>query len=412
MNPKDDHENSLHWQAYSHRTPPRMRLLRAVMLLAIGLLIAATQPARATSSGVSTTPDTPFKLATFGAAGNSRIGIALGDRLLDLTESNAYVEKNAHLAKMKLPTEMRALIEQYADLHVRLYQIANYLKDKPLASLPFSYDPTTAKIEAPIKYPWNLLNMAFNFWGHAHEMAPNRTIDIDPDRDDPFIFAKSPRDCIIDPGATFYIPPGREKLDWEGELTVVMGPKPATRTSIDNALDYVFGYTIINDLSDRGGGMRKAANINTDWFSQKSRDGEAPIGPYITPKEFIPDPQLIHMTTRVNGVVKQDGETSDMIYDVRHQIAYITSIMTLYPGDMIATGSQAGTGVAHKPPEFLHPGDVVEVTIQGIGTLSTPVAASMAAPGPWQGARHKDAPVQAVGPNQGTQVPPASKPQQ
>jgi 2-keto-4-pentenoate hydratase/2-oxohepta-3-ene-1,7-dioic acid hydratase in catechol pathway len=326
------------------------------------------------ATAISDKPDTPFKLATFHTEGNSRVGIVLGDRVVDLNSADAYVEKQAGLPKMQLPTTALGVIERYPTVSKRLYQIANYLKDRNLDHQSFAFAVDQIHIESPIKYPWNLLNMAFNYWSHAKEMARGKPIDIDQDRDDPFIFAKSPRSTIIDPGATFYIPRGRDKLDWEGELTVVIGRR-AKEVSKEQALNYVFGYTIINDLSDRGGGKRKSPEFTTDWFSQKSRDGEAPIGPYITPKEFMGNPHNIHLTTRVNGVIKQDGRTSDMIYDVEHQIAYITSIMTLWPGDMIATGSQAGVGVARTPPEFLHPGDVVEVSAEGIGTLRTPVAA-------------------------------------
>ena len=112
-----------------------------------------------------------------------------------------------------------------------------------------------------------------------------------------------------------------------------------------------------------------------DWFGGKSRDGAAPFGPFLVPKEFVSNPHDLHIVTKVNGTVKQDGNTSDMIYDVEHQIAYISSIMTLYPGDVISSGTMSGVGTARKPPEYLKPGDVVEITIDGIGTLKTPMAA-------------------------------------
>src|SRR5579863_5997019 len=323
---------------------------------------------------VSDKPDTPFKLATFTTEGKTRVGIVFGDQVLDLAGANAYVEKQAHLTKMQLPDEMKALIEQYPTVSKRLYQIANYLKSVSLNGKPFVYSADKVTIEPPVKYPWNLMNMAFNYWGHAKELT-GRLPDIDQDRDDPFIFAKSPRSDMIGTDATFYIPEGREKMDWEGELIVVMGPKPASRVSKEQALDYVFGYSVINDLSDRQPGKRKAPTFSVDWFSQKNRDGAAPVGPYITPKEFMGNPHDFHLTTKVNGVIKQDGSTSDMIYDVEHQIAYITSIMTLWPGDMIACGSQAGVGTARKPPEYLKAGDVVEVSADGIGTLRTHMAA-------------------------------------
>jgi 2-keto-4-pentenoate hydratase/2-oxohepta-3-ene-1,7-dioic acid hydratase in catechol pathway len=322
---------------------------------------------------VSDKPETPFKLATFEADAKTRIGMVLGDRMLDLSRANAYVARQAGLPAVQIPAEMRALIEQAPAISKRLFQIANFLKDKKFDGQPFAFALEKVSIKAPIKYPWNLLNMAANYWTHAKEM--NVMKDINQDRDDPYIFAKSPRSCIVDPGTPFYIPADRKRIDWEGELAVIMG-KPAFRVGKEKALDYVFGYSIMYDVSDRGSGSRKDPMfVGPDWFAGKSRDGAAPFGPFIVPKEFMSNPHDVHIMTRVNGVVKQDGNTSDMIYDVEHQVAYITSIMTLYPGDVISSGTMGGVGVARKPPEFLKPGDVVEISIDGIGTLKTPMAA-------------------------------------
>jgi 2-keto-4-pentenoate hydratase/2-oxohepta-3-ene-1,7-dioic acid hydratase in catechol pathway len=332
------------------------------------------------ASLVSDKPDTPFKLATFEAQGKTRVGMALGDRMLDLNGANAYVEKQIGLPALRLPMEMRELIEQYPATSKRMYQIANYLKDKRLDGQAFALALDKVAIKAPIKYPYNLMNMAANYWTHAREMGVNK--DVDQDRDDPFIFAKSPRSCIVDPGTPFYIPEGRDHIDWEGELAIIVS-KPAFRVSKQKALDYVFGYSIMYDVSDRGGRHRKDPMFTgPDWFSGKSLDGAAPFGPFIVPKEFMTHPHDIHIMTRVNGVVKQDGNTSDMIYDVEHQVAYISSIMTLYPGDVISSGTMGGVGVARKPQEFLKPGDVVEISIDGIGTLKTPIAAMSQRPAP------------------------------
>ncbi len=322
-------------------------------------------------AAVSDQPETPFKLATFEAQGKTRIGMVLGNRILDLSAANAYIQKQASLPPAQIPAEMRELIEQYPAK--RLYQIANYAKDKNLDAQPFSFALDKVSIKAPIKYPWNLLNMAANYWSHAKEMNVNK--DVNPDRDAPYIFAKSPRSCIVDPGTPFYIPEGRDRIDWEGELAVIVG-KPAFHVAKEKALDYVFGYSIMYDVSDRGSRFRKDPMFQgPDWFSGKSLDGAAPFGPFIVPREFMTNPHNVHIMTRVNGAVKQDGNSSDMMYDVEHQIAYISNIMTLYPGDVISSGTMGGVGVARKPPEFLKPGDVVEITIDGIGTLKTPIAA-------------------------------------
>jgi len=348
------------------------------------------------SATISDKPETPFKLATFEAGGRVRIGMVFGARIVDIAAANDYLVKKTHVPAMNLPTEMRALIEQYETASPRLYQIANFLQSEAdTKNLHFAYDVSAVSIKAPIKYPWNLLNLAANYKMHAQGMGaamassetkpgpqnspagaaasfhPEVASQIDPDRDGPIIFLKSARSCIIDPGVPYLIPPGRNRTDWEGELAIVMG-KPAYEVRKDQAHDYVFGYSIMYDVSDRGGGRRVVSMFSgINWFDGKSLDRGAPFGPFIVPKEFLPNFNNLHVVTRVNGVVKQDGRTSELIWDEGHMIQFISSIMTLYPGDVISTGTPAGTGMERN--EFLKPGDVVEIEIEGIGTLRTPM---------------------------------------
>lgn len=342
----------------------------------------------ATAAPLSDKPETPFKLATFEAAGKVRIGLVLDSATVyDIAEANAWVTQKARLPSLKLAGEMRELIEQYGVAAPRLYQIANFLKAQPgAAKLSFAWDVRKVSIKAPIKYPWNLLNLAANYKAHAEGMGAAgaggasrggfnaaAAAQIDPDRDGPVVFAKSPRSCIIDPGEAFLIPPGRTKIDWEGELAIVMG-KPTYMVTKDKAHDSVFGYSILYDVSDRGGGPpRRVVSMfpGPNWFDGKSVDRGAPFGPFIVPKEFLPNFNNLRLVTRVNGVVKQDSRTSELIWDEGHMIQYISSIMTLYPGDLISTGTPSGTGMERN--EFLKPGDVVEIEIEGIGTLRTPI---------------------------------------
>ena len=154
--------------------------------------------------------------------------------------------------------------------------------------------------------------------------------------------------------------------------------KPALNLTLENAHDYVFGYSIMYDVSQRGGPGLKPLNKmfpGVNWFRGKSSDRAAPFGPYIVPKEFIKADNLKIMT-RVNGVTKQDGNTRDLIYDEAHMIRFLTSVLTLYPGDVIATGTPDGVAAGRRPPEFLKPGDVVEIEIEGIGMLKTPMKAA------------------------------------
>ena len=384
----------------------------AAWTAAVGVLLAtawlSTDPMSA-QAALKSTPDTPFKLATFEAAGATRVGLVLGARVLDINGANRHVTDRAKLPAMAMPGDMKTLIEQYATLSPRLYQIANFFGAAPTANLPFAFDFAAVSVKAPIKYPWNLMAASANYKAHAEGMgvagagqpatpsppaapsAPAAPGGFDataasrivPDRDAPIMFAKSPRSCIIDPGEPFYIVDGRGRTDYEGELAVIMGPRPAYRVPRERAMDYVFGYSIMHDLSDRGSERLREVTMfpGANWFDGKSIDRAAPFGPVIVPKEFMPKvPSDLRITTKVNGRLVQDARTSNLIWSEAHLIAYITSRMTLYPGDVISTGTPAGTGMERQT--FLKPGDVVEIEVEGIGVLRTPFKALSERPQP------------------------------
>lgn len=344
------------------------------------------------------TPDTPFKLMTFDVAGTDHVGMVLGTRVVDLDGAARHVAAQFRLEAMPMPRDMKGLIERYDTLKPRLYQVANYFAQRTTAGLPFAYDVSAVTVRAPIKYPWNLMAASANYKAHAQGMGeagagqgaappaagarPAAGFDasaadrIVPDRDAPIMFAKSPRSCIIDPGEPFYIVDGRGRTDYEGELAVIMGPTPAYRVPRERAMDYVFGYSIMHDLSDRGSDRLREVTMfpGTNWFDGKSIDRAAPFGPVIVPKEFMPKvPSDLRITTKVNGTLVQDSRTSNLIWSEAHLIAFITSRMTLYPGDVISTGTPSGTGMERQT--FLKPGDVVEIEVEGIGVLRTPFKA-------------------------------------
>jgi 2-keto-4-pentenoate hydratase/2-oxohepta-3-ene-1,7-dioic acid hydratase in catechol pathway len=354
------------------------------MRRALGLLLtlAIFVPASAQRRSVSDKPDTPFKLATFEAGGKVRLGLALGTHLLDIAGANAALIQNEHVPDLAIPADMRELIEAYDRVSPRLYQIANYSSAAKLEGAAYAFDIDHVSIKAPIRYPYNLLAIAANYRLHAGEMFPpgspqQRAAEgADPDREDPVFFAKSPRSCIIDPGEPYYIPAGRN-VDWEGELAIVIG-KRSLDISEARAHDAVFGYSIMYDVSDRGGAGRPLTAMfpGPNWFSGKSRDRSAPFGPFILPKEFAPNPPHFRILTKVNGDVKQDGNTGNLIWDEAHMIRFLTSILTLYPGDVISSGTPDGVGAGRKPPQFLKAGDTVTIEIEGIGTLSTPMRAA------------------------------------
>jgi 2-keto-4-pentenoate hydratase/2-oxohepta-3-ene-1,7-dioic acid hydratase in catechol pathway len=353
-------------------------------LTVLALFAALTIPVGAQRPVISTRPDTPFKLATFEASGRTRVGLVLGTRILDIEAANAVVVQAIDLrGGPAMPRDMRTLIENYETVAPSLYRIANYFKDAKTDGASFAFDVQKTAIKAPIKYPYNLLAAAANYKLHAGEMFPpgspqqKAANEADPDKEDPVFFAKSPRSCIIDPDESYQITPGRN-IDWEGELAIIIG-KPAFKVAEAQAHDYVFGYSIMYDLSDRGGtGRRPLTGMfnGPNWFAGKSGDRAAPFGPFIVPKEFVKDHTSFHIVTKVNGVVKQDGDTKNFIWNEAHMIRYLTSILTLYPGDVISSGTPDGVGAGRKPPEFLKPGDVVTIDIDGIGTLRTPMKGS------------------------------------
>jgi 2-keto-4-pentenoate hydratase/2-oxohepta-3-ene-1,7-dioic acid hydratase in catechol pathway len=350
-------------------------------VIVLALVVATFAPVGAQPPAVSNKPDTPFKLATF-ESGKMRLGLVLGNRVLDIHDANAELMRKAGVPAVRIPDDMRTLIEEYGRVSPRLYQIANYFKDAKLEGAPFMFAVEKVSIKAPIKYPYNLLAAAANYRSHAGEMFARGSAQAqaansaDPDKSDPVMFAKSPRSCIIDPGEPYFMPPGRN-IDWEGELAIIIG-RPALNVSEAKAHDYVFGYSIMYDVSDRGGTGRPLTAMfqGPNWFSGKSRDRAAPFGPFIVPQEFLPNHAELRIVTKVNGVVKQDGNTRDLIWKEAHLVRYLSSILTLYPGDVISSGTPDGVGAGRQPPEFLKPGDVVTIEIEGIGTLTTPMRAA------------------------------------
>lgn len=322
----------------------------------------------------SAEPRTPYRLATYRASdagdGSPRPAIVVGETILDLAAADALFVTETGAPSFGFPAGLIGVIAAGDRATARLNQLANHFRGRA-DGFRFRVEPH--RLTAPLLYPANLLAAAANYRSHAAEMDVEQ--EVDPDRDAPYLFAKSARSGIIGTGEPYRIPPGRDRIDWEGELGVVIG-KTATRVPIEQALDHVFGYTVVFDVSDRGGRYRENPMLpGPDWFSGKSGDRAAPMGPYVTPGAFLPDPQALRLTTRINDRVVQDDTTANMIYSVAHLVSYASSVMTLHPGDVIATGTPDGVGSAREPPEFLSPGQTVHIEIEGIGTLSTPIEA-------------------------------------
>ena len=215
---------------------------------------------------------------------------------------------------------------------------------------------------APIPRPGKIVCIGLNYRDHAAESG----LAV-PDK--PVVFSKF-SSCVIAPGEPVVIPTTSEKVDYEAELAVVIGRR-AKHVSADRAYDYVLGYTAFNDVTARdfqfGDGQ---------WQRGKSCDTFAPMGQTIVTTDEIPDPHVLRITLTLNGNTMQDSNTGQLIFGVPRLIEFITTSISLEPGDVIATGTPAGVGFARKPPVYLKPGDVMDVHIEKIGGLGNPVASA------------------------------------
>jgi 2-keto-4-pentenoate hydratase/2-oxohepta-3-ene-1,7-dioic acid hydratase in catechol pathway len=183
--------------------------------------------------------------------------------------------------------------------------------------------------------------------------------------DNPYLFLKSPT-VVVGANDDVIIPRGRTQIDWECEFAVVVGRK-AQDVSVAAAPDYVFGYSIEFDVSDRGGRGDRRMGGGPDWLVQKNHDTFGPIGPFVVPKEFVPDPRNVRHYFQLNGEIKQDSNTSRMEYDLWEMLSYGSSIMTLRPGDLISLGSPSGTNIERENPRWMQAGDTGVCVVEGIG---------------------------------------------
>ncbi|MGW6458096.1 fumarylacetoacetate hydrolase family protein [Streptomyces sp. NPDC055078] len=292
-------------------------------------------------------------LVTFsGTAGRRRIGVRTDTGVIDV----AALAETRHAS---VPATLLDVVRSGTDA---VETIASLVRTDPPARVTHALTDVT--IHAPLR-PGKIVGVGLNYTEHVAESA--RTLDTDkelPQR--PVLFSK-PSTAVVGPDeAILHNADLTTQLDWEVELAVVIG-RTASRVTQDSALDHVFGYSVVNDISARD--QRRSGQ----WFFSKGQDSYAPLGPGIITADAVPDPQGLDLSLRVNGEVKQKSNTRYMLFGIRQLIADITSGMTLEPGDVIATGSPAGVGASFTPQQFLKPGDVVEATIEGIGTLRNPV---------------------------------------
>ena len=301
-----------------------------------------------------------YRLATYQSDKGPRAGLIIGEGLADAADATG---KPAYATVL-------GILEDWAQAEPALRKVASSTgaKTEPLKAVT---------LRAPVLWPSAIYCAGANYSDHAAEMAKRANRPPEPDPKSlglkPWHFIKASR-TVADPGATVKCAAYSEKLDWEIELAAVIG-RTARNVPVDKALDYVAGYTIANDLSARDRSRRphiaENSAFKSDWIGQKSFDDACPLGPWIVPAADIGNPHDLAMTLSVNDVVKQDSNTGKMIYDTAEQIAHLSSGITLYPGDIILTGTPSGVGSARG--EFLKAGDVVKLWIDKIGTLTNTI---------------------------------------
>ena len=287
-----------------------------------------------------------MKLVTYQLNGVEKIGAVTGAGVVDLTAVS--------------PT-MLGLIEMGAEGLAQARDV--------VARAETAVSLADITLLAPIPVPRrNLMCVGKNYLGHVEEIALAQGLPVDvPEL--PLIFNKATTTVNAPYGDIPYFGHVSTHIDWEAELVVIIG-KQGRGIAKDDARSHVFGYTVLNDVT-----ARDVQRKHKQFFVGKSFDGSAPLGPWIVTADEVADPQNLRVTCHVNGVLKQDGNTQKMIFGVDEVIHQLSKAMTLLPGDIIATGTPDGVGVARTPPEFLKPGDVVETEVEGIGKLHNVVVA-------------------------------------
>ncbi|MFT8243089.1 fumarylacetoacetate hydrolase family protein [Roseomonas sp. BN140053] len=303
-----------------------------------------------------------YKLVTYrSGTGKPRAGLVVGDRVHEIAQLAGGSDYATMLDVMEDWDAARPMLEAAAN--------SDGVGGRALAEV---------ELLAPLLYPPTIYCAGANYSDHVAEMAANTGRPAGPDpRSQGLLswhFIKVSR-AVTHPDATVTLPHASKKVDWEVELAAVIGRR-AKDVSVESALDYVAGYTAANDLSARDLGARPGVPdgslFKADWIGQKCFDGACPLGPWIVPASQIGDPQALGLRCWVNDVLKQDSDTGKMIFSLAEQIAHLSSRITLYPGDVVLTGTPAGVGAGRG--EFLKSGDVVRVWVEKIGELTNRMA--------------------------------------
>ncbi len=318
-----------------------------------------------------------MRLVTFRHDGVDSVGALIGDQIVHLTRAYASylhslrVPAPDPLAEAQLPNDMLGFLVAGERAMVAAQRAVEYVENQ----FSEGYTPRGARGElllsalaevellAPVPRPGKLLCIGLNYRDHADEVGMKV-----PER--PILFSKY-ANCVVGPGEPIVLPTISEEVDYEAELAVVIG-REAKGVSEEDALEYVAGYTLMNDVSARDLQLRIGGG---QWVWGKSLDSFAPLGPALVTRDEVPDPHNLSISLRLNGETMQQSNTRNLIFNVPQLVSFLSQGITLEPGDVIATGTPPGVGDGRKPPVYLKEGDDVVVEIQGIGVLENPVVA-------------------------------------
>lgn len=299
-----------------------------------------------------------MKIVTFEHDGKMKAGVVVDDHhVIDVQQA-----QRQKMADVSLSTDVQDWMDQGESSLEKVERIVEWARG--IGKGEFFLDGKDIRLMAPIPKPRkNIFCIGKNYADHAVELGSEADIPKYP-----MVFSKTPTTVVGSGAPVLLHNEVTDSLDYEGELAVVIGKQGKGITKRD-AYDYVFGYTMINDVTARDIQQR-----HQQFLLGKSLDTSCPMGPWLVHKDEIADPHDLDIETKVNGEVRQSSHTSKMIFDIPTLIATISAGTTLEPGDIIATGTPAGVGKGMKPQQFLKAGDVMEVTAEGLGTLKNVVS--------------------------------------
>jgi acylpyruvate hydrolase len=315
-----------------------------------------------------------MQLITFGYRGAQRVGLLAQERVIDVNRAYAALlaqrgdPRAVPLADALVPADMIGILEAGERALAAIREAEGYVREglasgeqaEGLRRDGVVFTHSEVALKAPIPRPGKLILLGLNYRDHAEETG-QKIPEV------PTLFAKY-SNSVIGPGATILIPRATEQIDYEAEFAFVIG-RSGHHIPRERALDYVAGYTIINDVS-----ARDYQFVTSQWTVGKTFDTHCPMGPALVLKDEIPDPHTLDLSLSIAGEVLQRSNTRQLIFKIPDTVEYLSQVMTLDPGDVISTGTPAGVGFTRKPPRWLRPGETVRVEIAGLGVLENPVA--------------------------------------